>query len=79
MKTHQDIDQRSLTMARAIVARIDADPLTQAKDLCQRWYRERNAPAYREWLDILERPWTRGKNCYIPLASITRMDGSRGM
>ena len=61
MKTHQDIDQRSLAMARAIVARIDADPhragLTRAKDLCQRWYRERNAPVDREWLDILEQPW----------------------
>ncbi len=49
-------------MARAIVARIDADPdrsgLTRAKDLCQRWYREREALAHREWLGILEQPWS---------------------
>ncbi len=61
MRTHQQIDQRSLAMAKAIVARIDNDParagLARAKATCQRWFRQRPMPAIREWLEILERPW----------------------
>jgi len=61
MKTHQQIDERSLAMAKAIVARIDADPdkagLTRARATCQRWFRDRPMPAIGEWLEILERPW----------------------
>jgi hypothetical protein len=56
MRTHQQIDQRSLAMAKAIVARIDNDP-ARAKATCQRWFRERPMPAVGEWLEILERPW----------------------
>src|SRR5687767_3548133 len=61
MKTHEEIDQRSLAMARAIVARIDADParagLAKAKATCQRWFRERPRRPNGEWLEILEKPW----------------------
>jgi hypothetical protein len=61
MKTHEQIDQRSLAMARAIVAKIDADParagLARARAICERWYRERPLPCIREWLEILDRPW----------------------
>jgi len=61
MKTHQQIDERSLAMAKAIVAKIDTDPgkagLARAKATCQRWFRERPIPAIGEWLAILERPW----------------------
>ena len=61
MKTHQEIDQRSLTMAKAVVARIDHDParagLTKAKATCQRWFAGRPLPVFREWLVILDRPW----------------------
>jgi hypothetical protein len=61
MKTHEQIDQRSLAMARAIVARIDRDPsragLAKARATCQRWFQERREPAVREWLEILEQPW----------------------
>jgi hypothetical protein len=61
MKAHQRIDERSLAMARAIVARIDNDPsragLVKARATCQRWYRDNPAPAIGEWLGILEKPW----------------------
>ena len=61
MRTHQQIDQRSLALARAIVARIDADPsrtgLAKARGTCARWFQEHPRPAFREWLEILERPW----------------------
>lgn len=60
-RTHQQIDQRSLAMARVIVARIDRDParagLAKAKATCQRWFEQRPQPAVREWLEILSRPW----------------------
>ena len=61
MKTHQQIDKRSVAMAKAIVARIDGDParsgLARAKATCQRWYRNSPSRAIGEWLEILQRPW----------------------
>ncbi len=61
MRTHQQIDRRSLAMARAIVARIDQDGakagLARARATCERWYKERPSPATKEWLEILDRPW----------------------
>lgn len=60
MRTHQQIDRRSLEMVRRIVEKIDADPsragFQRAKDVCHRWVEQGNIPA-REWLIILERPW----------------------
>lgn len=60
METHQDIDRRSLEMARQIVAKIDADPqragLERARQVCRRWVEKGNVPA-REWLTLLDRPW----------------------
>jgi hypothetical protein len=61
MKTHEQIDERSLAMARAIVNKIDRDPartgLEKARATCRRWFQQQPAPAIGEWLDILERPW----------------------
>ena len=61
MRTHQQIDRRSLALAKAIVAKIDRDPaktgLAQAKATCQRWFEQRPQPAFREWLGILGKPW----------------------
>jgi len=61
MKTHGDIDQRSLELARAIVAKIDHDParngLSKARATCERWLRERPAPSTREWQNILTGTW----------------------
>jgi len=48
-------------MARAIVAKIDADPtktgLVRARATCERWNQQRPGPANREWLEILSHPW----------------------
>ena len=61
MRTHQEIDRRSLRLAQSVAARIDADPqrrgLAQALQTCARWHRRAPAPAYREWLVILDKPW----------------------
>lgn len=60
MRTHQEIDRRSLEMVRRIVAKIDADPerrgLAHARRVCERWVAQGIVSA-REWLRILERPW----------------------
>lgn len=60
MKDHDAIDRRSLTMARRIVEKIDADParggLAHAREVCERWVSRGNVPA-REWLRILDRSW----------------------
>ena len=60
MRTHQEIDRRSLAMARRIVAKIDADPerlgLAHAKRVCERWV-EQGIRSAREWRSLLDRPW----------------------
>jgi hypothetical protein len=62
MRTHQEIDARSLHMAKAIVEKIDADPtrrgLEKARATCRRWFRERPSPALGEWQQLLQRPWS---------------------
>jgi hypothetical protein len=61
MRTHSQIERRSLALAREIVALIDADPahkgLLKARGICARWYRENPAPAIKEWLQLLEGDW----------------------
>jgi hypothetical protein len=60
MRTHQQIDRRSLAMVKRIVEKIDADPerrgLAHAKSVCDRWIAQGIASA-REWQHLLERPW----------------------
>ncbi len=62
MKTHGEIDRRSLLLARAIVDRIDRDPrragLSKARSVCDRWARTAAQPAVDEWRKILEQDWT---------------------
>jgi len=61
VRTHQEIDRRSLELARAIVSAIDNDPtragLEQARENCRRWYATSASPAIAEWLEILKRGW----------------------
>ncbi len=61
MRTHQQIDLRSLELARAIVARIDSDPerrgLERARQTCARWLRSAPAPALEEWSRLLSGDW----------------------
>jgi hypothetical protein len=62
MRTHQEIDERSLELARAIVAKIDADPerrgLEHARDVCRRWGESSRSAAVVDWRAILTREWT---------------------
>lgn len=61
MRTHQQIDLRSLQLARAVVTRIDSDPerrgLERARQTCARWLRSAPAPALEEWSRLLSGDW----------------------
>jgi hypothetical protein len=61
MKTHAQVDQRSLALAEAIVAAIDQDPsragLERTRATCRRWMLQTPSPAIAEWGRILEREW----------------------
>ncbi len=61
MKTHQAIEKRSLAIARATAAKIDADAnrtgLQKARSVCRRWYAMHRQPAVSEWLKVLKKPW----------------------
>ena len=61
MKSHEDIDRRSLELARAIVAIIDADPehsgLQKARMNCDRWMADQATTVLREWQVMLSRDW----------------------
>lgn len=61
MDSHQEIDRRSLILAKAIVNRIDSDParkgLEKARRNCRRWLADRNDRALLEWLGILDKSW----------------------
>lgn len=68
MKTHQEIDQRSLDLAKEIVKRIDGQPnhegLDRARAVCARWRKESDASYLREWEAILKKPWTEIRALY---------------
>ena len=61
MKTHHQIDQRSLALARAVVEAIDQDParagLDRARSTCRRWTLQSPSPAVAAWSRILDREW----------------------
>lgn len=61
MRTHEDIDRRSLALARAVADKIEADParkgLQKARAVCARWLRDNPCPAVSEWMDILRNDW----------------------
>lgn len=55
MTCHREIDDRGLRLAQVIAQKIDANGslLEQVK----RWASLQQAPAYREWQAILQKPW----------------------
>lgn len=61
MKSHEDIDRRSLELAREVVRLIDADPCRRGVELaranCARWLANGPAPAVSEWQAILAGDW----------------------
>jgi hypothetical protein len=61
MKTHDDIDKRSLALSRAIAERINQDPahkgLEKARQTCARWLKNNQSHAVEEWIKLLEQDW----------------------
>jgi hypothetical protein len=61
MRTHQEIDARSLALAQAVARKIDADPvhegLDRARRVCARWMEDCPSPSCREWMNLLVQPW----------------------
>ncbi len=61
MDTHEQIDQRSLLLARAIVAKIDKESshagLTKAQAVCRKWALKSPEPVVQQWAKILLQPW----------------------
>jgi hypothetical protein len=61
MKTHQEIDKRSIVLSEAVVRIIDRDPsragLEKARSVCAKWMKIRSEQCIREWRSILELPW----------------------
>ena len=61
MLTHEQIDQRSLDLAEAIVRIIDRDStragLEHARANCERWLRFVASPAIVEWRELLKQEW----------------------
>ncbi|MBY0312511.1 MAG: hypothetical protein K2W85_10600 [Phycisphaerales bacterium] len=72
MPGHADIDRASLELARAIAARIDADPslVSIARENLSRW-KTRNADApsliqcYEEWERILDCGWDHARGALL--------------
>jgi hypothetical protein len=69
LRTHRQIEERSLELARAIAARIDADPsrsgLARAREVCARWRRMGRAAGVEEWARILEGSWDEVKEALL--------------
>lgn len=61
MRTHQEIDERSLALARAVADRIDRDSrregMRRARENCARWLQNGPSPAIAEWQHLLEQDW----------------------
>jgi len=61
VKTHQEVDRRSLALAQAVAEAIDRDAslagLSRARGTCARWQRDAPTPAIAEWQGILQREW----------------------
>lgn len=55
MKSHQEIDERSLRLARAVAERVDREPelLNRVRERAE----NQESPAAREWLPLLRGPW----------------------
>jgi hypothetical protein len=61
MKTHEEVDRRSLALARVVVDAIERDPardgLAKARRTCARWQGQAPSSAIAEWLVILQLDW----------------------
>lgn len=55
MTSHVEIDKRTLALANAVAAKIDAD--TSLLEGVRQWVSGRPELAYQEWQTLLTRPW----------------------
>jgi hypothetical protein len=62
MKDHASIDRRSLDLARAIVAKLEAGDLeiglAKARSVNRRWRSMSSSSLHEEWADVLQGNWT---------------------
>lgn len=69
MKTHRQIDERSLAMMEAVAKKIDDDPekagLKKAREVCDRWAEMHDNPYIYKWREILRKPWEEIKNILL--------------
>jgi hypothetical protein len=60
MRTHDDVDKRSIRLAEAVVRKIDTDTehwgIEKARLNCQKWLQNGPSHALLEWLEILNGP-----------------------
>jgi hypothetical protein len=61
VKSHGEIDERSLALARVIAGRIDSDPehraIERARALCARWSETAPCGDVKVWTEVLRRSW----------------------
>jgi hypothetical protein len=69
MKTHQEIDERSLALHRLVAARVEQDPalFVKAKGTLARWRNSVSASS-QPWLDEWERLMNRGVEACFAVA-----------
>ncbi len=81
MHSHKNIDDRSLALAKQIVAQIDQDPqrkgLLKAQATCKRWQiilTGREKACADEWALILQTPWEKIRSILLdPAPKATRL------
>jgi hypothetical protein len=61
MKTHQEIDRRSLKLAEAVVRKLEAGDIAagvaRARAVNARWRADAPTLLHRRWSEVLEREW----------------------
>lgn len=67
--THQDIDNRSLLLAKAVVYKIENSlgpiGIEKAKSVCDKWLNKQTGNDIIEWKRILAQPWGKIKSVLL--------------
>jgi len=69
VKTHREIDRRSLALMTAVIEKIDEDPqkkgIDRARSVCARWLKTHDNPYLKQWNNILSGDWTEIKKVLL--------------
>lgn len=69
MKSHRDIERRSLALMQAVAAKIDHDPqkqgLEKARQVCARWMEMHDNFYIKKWQHILAGRWEDIRNILL--------------